>query len=668
MPDDKPAGQATGKPSRQPRGKSRAKGSEVNPDDGADTTGAAKTTGRRGKGRERTLTQELAALLARELVPDLAGRARQPAVARALARRHAEERAARRTAAGFEEWVAHTVEQVGAAWILSCLFVRVLEDRGLVERRRIAGPGAEDAQHLFFEIAPSLTERDYLLTVFRELAGFPGLEDVLGPRHNPAWRLSPSNDSVRALLTLLRQTGADGALRFRFEGTDTRFLGDLYQDLSESVRERFALLQTPAFVERFILDQTLEPAIETFGLDKVRIIDPTCGSGHFLLGAFERLCDHRMRTSPGLDRREHARDALAQVYGVDVNPYAVAIARFRLTLAYLRVAGFDRLSRAPRIETNLVVADSLLHESGQGRLSERSDDRAAWGDAMFALDDPAAAKRILGQRYHAVVGNPPYITCKDAVLREEYRAAYDSAAGKYALAAPFTERFFQLADERGFVGMINANSFMKREFGKALIEKALPRYELTRVVDTSGAYIPGHGTPTVLLFGRRQPSVLATVRAVLGKRGEPSTPEDAEQGYVWSSIAAHFDEVGFENEYISVADMTRVTFSKHPWSLGGGGAAELKDSLEECAKHRLGEWCPLAISSTCWPAARSRWTATCASSSARPGGSITPSCCRASRPRTAPPRASAASACATITRCTSAARTAPRAAAAPTTG
>lgn len=562
----------------------------------ADQKPAEKKPRQTRKGRARTLTEqmtgELAALLARELVPDLTRRARQPAVEQALRRRHAAERAARRTAATFEAWAAHTVEQVGAAWILSCLFVRVLEDRGLMDRRRIAGPGALDAQQLFFDIAPSLTERDYLLTVFRELADFPGMADVLGPRHNPAWRLSPSNDAVRALLGLLRQTGPDGALRFGFAGTDTRFLGDLYQDLSESVRQRYALLQTPGFVERFILDQTLEPAIAGFGLDAVRVLDPTCGSGHFLLGAFERLVEHRMRTRPGLDRREHARDALAQVFGVDVNPYAVAIARFRLTLAYLAAAGIDTLARAPRIETNLVVADSLLHETAhqQGRLSDlsdRSEDKAAWGDEMFALDDPETARRILRQRYHAVVGNPPYITCKDEELRKQYRDQYVSCHKQFSLGAPFTERFFQIAEERGFVGMITANSFMKREFGKPLIEKVLPRYDLTHVVDTSGAFIPGHGTPTVLLFGRNQRPVLATVRAVLGKRGEPGTPDDAEKGHVWSSIAGHFDEPRFENEYISVADVPRETFAKHPWSLGGGGAGELKELLESRANVTL---------------------------------------------------------------------------------
>ena len=46
--------------------------------------------------------------------------------------------------------------------------------------------------------------------------------------------------------------------RSRVEGGDTRFLGDLYQDLSEAARKKYALLQTPEFVEEFILDHTLD--------------------------------------------------------------------------------------------------------------------------------------------------------------------------------------------------------------------------------------------------------------------------------------------------------------------------------------------------------------------------------------------------------------------------
>jgi type I restriction-modification system DNA methylase subunit len=108
---------------------------------------------------------------------------------------------------------------------------------------------------------------------------------------------------------------------------NTRFLGDLYQDLSEQARKRYALLQTPEFVEEFILDRTLEPALAEFGLSEVRLIDPTCGSGHFLLGAFRCLLERWFRTEPGTVERELVQRALNAVYGVNMNPYAVAIAR-----------------------------------------------------------------------------------------------------------------------------------------------------------------------------------------------------------------------------------------------------------------------------------------------------------------------------------------------------
>ena len=104
---------------------------------------------------------------------------------------------------------------------------------------------------------------------------------------------------------------------FRFGQASTRFLGDLYQDLDEDARERFALWQTPDFVESFILDRTLEPAIERFGLEDATLMDPTCGSGHVLLGAFDRLFEHRLRAAPDIGKRRAAELALGAVYGVE---------------------------------------------------------------------------------------------------------------------------------------------------------------------------------------------------------------------------------------------------------------------------------------------------------------------------------------------------------------
>jgi hypothetical protein len=90
---------------------------------------------------------------------------------------------------------------------------------------------------------------------------------------------------------------------------------------------------------------------------------------------------------------------------------------------------------------------------------------------------------------------------------------------------PFTERSFHLARASqgrgsGYVGFITTNSFLKREFGALLIEEFLPQVDLTNVLDTSGVYIPWHGTPTLILFGRTRDPVRQDVRAA---RAPPPT-------------------------------------------------------------------------------------------------------------------------------------------------
>lgn len=543
------------------------------------------------------------------LVEDLRTRCEEdPALDAPLRAQWQEARAAARTAQPYETWRESELEQVAAAWVLACVFVRFLEDNGLVDPPRLAGPGerrklALDQHTLYFRAHPTDSDRDYLLHVFRAVAELPAAREVFDDRHNPLWTLGPSGDGATALLQLFQRIDPDsGALVHDFTDPawDTRFLGDLYQDLSENARKRYALLQTPDFVERFLLDRTLEPACAEFGFREVRLLDPTCGSGHFLLGAFARLFERWLQQEPGTPTRELAQRALDQVAGVDLNPFAVAIARFRLLVAALRACGVARLADAPAFHLHVAAGDSLLHGARPGTEGARQEFLLREDDPLghlYHAEDEAALRRILGRPYHVVVGNPPYITPKDAAQNQAYRERYGSCHRQYSLAVPFAERFFDLAiapgvgatEPAGFVGMITANSFMKREFGKKLVQEFVPRWDITHVVDTSGAYIPGHGTPTVILLGRHRRSVESTIRAAMGIRGEPSTPDDPAQGLVWSAIVKQVDLPGSQSDFISVSDVPRARFEQHPWSIGGGGAADLKATLEEVATARLSD-------------------------------------------------------------------------------
>mgnify|MGYP001218906493 CR=1 FL=1 len=511
-------------------------------------------------------------------------------------------RDADRIAETFESWADQVITQAGVHWLLSCVFLRFIEDNELVERPWLGGTPesgrlalARDRHEAYFRDRPLESDRDYLLASSREAGALPGLHTFFDEAHNPVFRLGISGDAAMALRQFWQQVDPNtGTLVHDFTDPDwnTRFLGDLYQDLSEATRKRYALLQTPEFVEEFILDRTLTPAIREFGFREVRMIDPTCGSGHFLLGGFHRLVDEWRRHEPARNPRDIAQRALDAVAGVDLNPFAVAISRFRLLVAALKVSGVRRLTEAPDFKLHVAIGDSLLHGKRFGMTAtegmfEGAEHFAGTGLAhAYASEDLPEVQRILGRQYHAVVGNPPYIAVKDSALNAAYRKAYPASCHmKYSLGAPFTQRFFELAITgdglpAGFVGFITSNSFMKREFGAKLVEQLLPRLDLTHVVDTSGAYVPGHGTPTVILFGRHRTPVAEVVRTVMGIKGEPSTPDDPAQGLVWTSIVSQIDRAGSENMFVSVGDTPRNTFARHPWSIGGGGASGLKERIE----------------------------------------------------------------------------------------
>ncbi|MEU7057843.1 BREX-2 system adenine-specific DNA-methyltransferase PglX [Streptomyces sp. NPDC046197] len=533
-----------------------------------------------------------------------------------------------RTAATWNAWLGERITQVAVAWVLGTVFVRFSEDNRLIAEPYITSPdvaGRETAQARFEEYLErdaDPTYRGWLETAFAELGAGQAGRLLFDRDHNPLYQIPLSHDGAGALLAFWREQRASGdegagspVLVHDFsdplsadgtEGWDTRFLGDLYQDLSEAARKTYALLQTPEFVEEFILDRTMTPAVREFGFEELKMIDPTCGSGHFVLGAFRRLVRMWAEQRPEVGSYERVRAALNSVHGVDLNPFAVAVARFRLLVAAMAASGMRTFEEAQRYEwpIQLAVGDSLIKdrqlELQLGLALEEEGGTA--GDPLaefsYATEDVDEYPGILDQgRYHVVVGNPPYITVKDKKLNQLYRELYDACAGKYALSVPFAQRFFELAkrggadgDGYGMVGQITANSFMKREFGTKLIEDFFAhKVELTEVIDTSGAFIPGHGTPTIILIGapRSGSTRSRSIRTVRSVQGEPGTPETPEDGFVWRAIVNQIQAPGSVSQWVSVDDLERDRyFSKQPWILASGGL-EINQAIEARSAARL---------------------------------------------------------------------------------
>ena len=235
-----------------------------------------------------------------------------------------------------------------------------------------------------------------------------------------------------------------------------RFLGDLYQDLSEQARKKYALLAN-AGVRRGVHPRP-DPDVRP---RRVRAEEPADDRPDLRLwalparrrssGCFDEWCKPETASTTVVA----AQNALDGVWGVDINPFAVAIARFRLLVAAVHACGIKRLHQQS------YAMESPPCDRRQPALGEQAGRSKASGcriaqqgklfevDPIYAVEDPAALREVLGQGYHVVVGNPPYITVKDKAQNEAYRRLYRTCHRQYSLGVPFTQRFWELAIQQG---------------------------------------------------------------------------------------------------------------------------------------------------------------------------------------------------------------------------
>lgn len=218
-------------------------------------------------------------------------------------------------------------------------------------------------------------------------------------------------------------------------------LGTRLQAERDDLRRAHALVQSPDFVVDFLLDRTLTPAIAEFELHATTLIDPACGPGNILTAAFMRLAAAWWALKPAgaalseTERMGLAQLVLDQVYGVDIAPECVDVARRRLALLAAEYAGVSDDAYEWRV--NVACADSLLH-------GPDSDGNLPGDDHDCDDRDCAQARLILGCTYAAVVTNPPYIRPKDPKKNAAYRARYRTCHGLYGMSVPFMELCFAL--------------------------------------------------------------------------------------------------------------------------------------------------------------------------------------------------------------------------------
>jgi hypothetical protein len=372
----------------------------------------------------------------------------------------------------FDDFAMLCCRRSAVQFLLRTVYVRVLEDLGALEQPRIRGDWGFAA---FREVAPALGVREFLKYTFRDLA-----HDLPALFTPSAEELPlPSEDLCRETWDLWHRLDGDRPVYSWTSDTfESRFLGDLYQDLDAEVRKRFALLQTPVFVEKYILDHTLTPALVEFDPAKLRaagdafrLIDPTCGSGHFLIGAFHRLTDY-WQAHGVPDPWEAAQRALESVWGCDINPHAVDIARFRLMLEVRARTGVTQIERLASLNLNLHVMDSLIPwERGVSEPRRALSGDGSTQQVYATPGERAANAAFLCRAFHTVVGQPTVYHTQG--LRNAMTTGF---SGLNRLRKVRSKRAFCgaplsiLGANKAYTGQITSNAFIKRKFGKKLID------------------------------------------------------------------------------------------------------------------------------------------------------------------------------------------------------
>lgn len=221
---------------------------------------------------------------------------------------------------------------------------------------------------------------------------------------------------------LLRQ------MQEQFDGQDwidPGLIGRLYERelASERSQQRASgSFYTPDYLVDFIVKHTLEPMLKglsPLAIYKLRIADPSCGGGAFLLGVLRCLEAHCLAAGAKAGPALRKRLCENTLVGVDLDPGAIEVTRAALRMAV------GSVSKKP-MRLSLLVGDALLPETEMGPID-------------------------------AIVGNPPWGQkglALDAVTKARYKKLFSTACGVWDPFKFFVERCHQLLSPGGRWGMV----------------------------------------------------------------------------------------------------------------------------------------------------------------------------------------------------------------------
>ena len=269
------------------------------------------------------------------------------------------------------------------------------------------------------------------------------------------------------------------------------------------VRKAGGVYYTPTYIVDYIVENTVGALLEgktPAQVAKLRVLDPACGSGSFLTGAYQYLLDwhldyyrrhpgqfrnRRRKTAQGfiLTTAEKRRILLNNIYGVDLDQNAVEVSKLALLLKMLEneseATGRQTLMFSaggrilPDLSCNIKWGNSLIGtDFYSGKQMAMFDDEEMYRVKAFDWESREQGFGEIMARggFDAVIGNPPYV--RQEILGKPFKdyakQRYETYAGTADLYTYFIEKGVKLLNENGLFGIIVANKWMRAKYGKPL--------------------------------------------------------------------------------------------------------------------------------------------------------------------------------------------------------
>ncbi len=348
------------------------------------------------------------------------------------------------------------------------LFIRVAEDRKIEEN--ILVPLINQWKSLTGKDKPELYES--MVHKFRELDEIYN-SNLFSPHPFEHWE--DDGGALKKVINILH--GKGGYYEYDFSIMPADILGSVYEnylgyklsqskkgltlDRSAGKRKEQGIYYTPTFIVDYIVKNALKPVLDKCtsvnDLKKIKVLDPACGSGSFLIKALEVILEKYKEFNYEDNGNLRVQIILENLFGVDLDEQAVEIARLNLLLNAL-----ERRGKLPPLDKNIKNGNSLI--SGSDEELEKYFGKNFIDKKPFNWREkfPEVFKQ---GGFDVIIGNPPYIFARGGNFDDAEKKYYGDNYKKlqqYQLNTflLFIEKGYDLLKENGEFGFIIPNNWL----------------------------------------------------------------------------------------------------------------------------------------------------------------------------------------------------------------